>query len=220
MVICIIAAVILGFLGIFSAKYRGYAREAFRCVWRMSTLRSCDTEFDKKVRAAIIGKLMRWPRFAGVIHRRFTVISWIFVAVFFISLAYTGYSVYNLIVWQNCEGPGGSCIFVNTAEVGAPNVTTCAYGDQPVAAPTYFDANASVMYFYRDGCPWCAKESIVLTALAIDGYRVKPMHLDTNPDYVKQYNIVITPTFIGPDGQRMAGYHEADALKPFLDKYR
>ncbi len=216
MVICIIAAVIFGFLGLFSVRYRGYAKEAFRCVWRMSTLRPCDTDFDKKVKAAIVGKLMKWPHFAGFIHRKFNVISWVFVAVFFISMAYTGYSVYNLIVWQNCEGPGGSCVFVPNQT----NTSACAYGNEPVAAPIYFDQNASVMYFYRDGCSWCAKESVVLTALAMEGYRVKPMHLDTNPEYVTQYEIAVTPTFIGPDGQRMDGYHEGSVLRPFLDRYK
>lgn len=217
MVICIIAAVIFGIIGLFSARYRGYAKEAFRCVWRMSTLRPCDTDFDKKVQAAIVGKLMKWPRFAGVIHRRFTTISWIFVAVFFISMAYTGYSAYNIIVYQNCEGPGGSCIFVPS---GPSNTTTCAYGNEPVSAPVYFDNNASVMYFYRDGCPWCIREAGVLTALATDGYRVKPMHMDTNPEYVIRYDIKITPTFIGPDGEKLSGYHEADVLRGFLNNYR
>jgi hypothetical protein len=137
MVICIVAAVVLGFLAIFSARYRGYAREAFHCVFRMTTLRKCDTEFDKKMRAAIVGKLMKWPRFAGIVHRQFTIISWAFVIVFFVSLAYTGYSAYNLIVWQNCEGPGGSCVLVTSGP--DTNVTTCVYGDKPPALPNYFN---------------------------------------------------------------------------------
>ncbi|MEM7823872.1 MAG: thioredoxin family protein [Candidatus Aenigmatarchaeota archaeon] len=218
MVICLIAAVVFGFMAIFSARYRGYAREAFHCVFRMATLRKCDTEFDKKLRAAIVGKLMKWPRFAGFVYRRFEIISWVFVIVFFVSLAYTGYSIYNLIVWQNCEGPGGSCVFV--PQDSGTNVTICAYGNVPTAPPEYFDNNASVMFFYQDGCPWCAKEMTVLERLAKDGYRVKPMHLDTNPEYWTEYNIQVTPTFIGPDGARLNGYHDTDALKGFLDNYR
>jgi len=224
MVICIIAAVVFGFLGLFSARYRGYAREAFRCVFRMATLRKCDTDFDNKMRASIVAKLMRWPRFAGVVHRRFSVISWIFVVAFFVSIAYTGYSVYNLIVWQNCEGPGGNCIFVpeinGTNATPAVNGTACAYGDIPSAPPIYFSSNASVMFFYRDGCQWCAKEMDVLADLASEGYQVKPMHLDANPEYWIQYNIQITPTFIGPDDRRMNGYFDEQPLKAFLDNYR
>lgn len=229
MVICIIAAVVFGFLSLFSVRYRGYAREAFHCVFRMATLRKCDTEFDKKMRAAIVAKLFRWPRFAGVVHRRFAVISWIFAITFFASLAYTGYSAYNLIVWQNCEGPGGSCIFVSdiaSMNESVPAAATtaggaaCVYGNVPSAPPTYFDNNASVMFFYRDGCPWCEKEMSVLAALAQEDYKVRPMHLDTNPAYWLQYNIRITPTFIGPDGSRMNGYYDAQPLKAFLDRYR
>lgn len=216
MVVCIIAAIVFGFLGLFSLRCRGYAREAFHCVFRMATLRKCDTDFDRKLRAAIVGRLMRWPRFAGFVHRRFEVISWIFVIIFFVSLAYTGYSVYNLVVWQNCEGPGGSCVFLPTDT----NVTACAYGNVPAAAPAYFNNNASVMFFYRDGCPWCAKEMAVLAALAPDGYKVKPMHLDIHPEYWVQYNIQLTPTFIGTDNARLSGYHDADVLRGFLDKYK
>ena len=218
MVLCIIAAVVLGIVSIFSARYRTYAKEAFRCVFRMATLRKCDTDFDRKMKSAIVGRLLTsWPRFAGFVHRQFEIISWIFVILFFASLAYTGYSIYNLVVYENCNGPsGGSCVFVQDAKT---NLTSCVTGDVLVSPPYYFDNNASVMFFYRDGCSWCTKERDILMGLARDGYNVKPMHLDAHPEYVKQYNIQVTPTFIGPDGKRLDGFQEKEELKAFLDKY-
>ncbi|MFH0949138.1 MAG: hypothetical protein V1802_01475 [Candidatus Aenigmatarchaeota archaeon] len=119
MVICIIAAVIFGFLGIFSAKYRGYAKESFRCTFRMATLRKCDTEFDERVKAKITSKLMkRSPKAAGFVFRNFSVISWVFVIVMFASLALTVNTAYNLAVYGTCDPHSDQCIF-------NPNAISC-----------------------------------------------------------------------------------------------
>jgi hypothetical protein len=215
MVLCIVAAVVLGIVSIFSARYRTYAKEAFRCVFRMATLRKCDTDFDRKMKSAVVGRLItRLPKFAGFVYRQFAIISWVFTIIFFVSLAYTGYSVYNLAVYNNCNGPGGgACVFVQNAQ----NETNCVAGDVPVSPPVYFDLNASVMFFYRDGCQWCTKEKEVLADLSKSGYTINPMHIDAHPEYINQYNIEVTPTFIGKNGTRLEGYQEEDVLKAFLD---
>ena len=46
---CIVAFVVLGIMGIFSATNRGLAKEAFDCVLRRVTLRPCTTGFDQKM---------------------------------------------------------------------------------------------------------------------------------------------------------------------------
>ena len=56
--------------------------------------------------------------------------------------------------------------------------------------------------------------------LAKDGYRVKPMHMDTNPEYWTEYSIKTTPTFIGPDGKQVIGYQEYMPLRALLDSYK
>jgi protein-disulfide isomerase len=103
--ICLIALVVFGILGIFSATHRRYAREAFDCVFRRMTLRKCQSGFDQRMKAKITGKLMtKSPRMAGFVFKHFELISWLFTLSLFLSLGYSAYSVYNLAVFGNCEG--------------------------------------------------------------------------------------------------------------------
>lgn len=217
MVLCVIAAVALGILSIFSAKYRKWAKEAFHCVFRMATLRKCDTEFDKKLKTMVVGKLMvNHAKLAGFVHRRFAVLSWIFTVSLLLSLGYTGLTVYNLAVYGTCDPVNGDCILTQTNnQDGQP--AACA---DSLIKTDYFSDSASVMYFYQDGCPWCIREATVLEQLSKEGYKVKPMHLNSNQSWWAEYDIQVTPTFIGPDGERMTGYHGADLVKGFLDKYK
>jgi hypothetical protein len=122
MVVCIIAMVVFAIMGIFSAKYRTYAKEAGRCVFRMVTLRPCDTEFDQRVKSKITAKLMtKSPKAAGFIYKRFNLISWIFVVIFFVSIAFTANSVYNLYVYGTCDPYTGDCIFNPGPTCNLPN---------------------------------------------------------------------------------------------------
>lgn len=101
---CLVAMVVLGFLSIFSAKYRYWAKEAFFCVGRRITLRPCDTGFDQKVRSKVTSALMKRNRtLAKRVHRHFEAISWLFTISLFISLFYTAYGVYNLATYGTCD---------------------------------------------------------------------------------------------------------------------
>ncbi len=112
--ICIVALVAFAILGIFSAKYRSLAKEAFNCVFRRLTLRSCETGFDRRMKAKIIGKLLaRSPKTAGLVFRNFEAISWIFTILMLASIVLSAQGVYNYAVYGNCNGPHSSvfCIF-------------------------------------------------------------------------------------------------------------
>lgn len=126
MVICIVAFVILAFMGIFSAKYRRWARESFSCVTRMVTLRPCETGFDDKVKAKVTSAIMaRHEGLARFTHRHFKALSWVFMIIFVFSLGYSAYSVYNLAAFGTCDpaNPQG-CVF-NPG--GDPNRVICPY---------------------------------------------------------------------------------------------
>ncbi len=112
--ICIIALVVFGILGIFSAKYRTIAKEAFDCVFRRLTLRKCTTGLDKRLKSQITGKFMRKHSDLGkVLYKHFEAISWIFTIVLIVSLGYSAYSVGNFFIYGNCNGPipDAFCIF-------------------------------------------------------------------------------------------------------------
>jgi len=111
--ICFIALIVFGILGIFSASYRQIAKEAFVCVFRRATLRKCETGLDVRLKSKIISKIMpRFPRIGKILYKYFEVFSWFFVILFFASLAYSIYSGYNFWKYGNCYGPqdnGGFC---------------------------------------------------------------------------------------------------------------
>ncbi len=172
MVICIVALVVLGFLGVFSAKYRKWAKEAASCVGRMATLRPCETGFDDKVKAAVTTALMdRHQGLARFAHRHFKAISWVFMIAFVLSLGYSVYAAYNLAVFGTCDPVNpGDCVF----NPGEPNKVICPYqglnvADSVAAIGGFRDIQSAnitgrpAAYFFGTTlCPHCAWERPIL----------------------------------------------------------
>jgi hypothetical protein len=112
--ICIIALVVFGILGIFSLRYRLLAVEAFGCVLRRIVLRPCQTGLDERARAWITGKIMKFcPFCAGFFYRRFRIFEFALALVFVWSIVQTGVSGYNYYMYGNCNGydASGFCVF-------------------------------------------------------------------------------------------------------------
>ena len=55
--ICFVALAVFAVMGLFSAKYRPYAKEAFDCVFRRLTLRKCESGLDKRIKSKLTGKI-------------------------------------------------------------------------------------------------------------------------------------------------------------------
>lgn len=101
---CIAAFIILGILGIFSAKYRRLAKEAWKCVARRTTFRKCDTNFGEAMKARILGKLpVRRPRLARYLNKSLEVLAFVFVLLTIWSLYMTIHSALNLYVYDTCN---------------------------------------------------------------------------------------------------------------------
>src|SRR3989338_4533173 len=111
--ICIIALVVFGVLGIFSATHRAYAKEAFNCIFRRITLRKCSTGFDNKMKRKISTKLMQKnPKLGGFVFRHFELLSWIMTIAMIVSLFYIAFAIYNLSSYGNCDPQDPeNCIF-------------------------------------------------------------------------------------------------------------
>ncbi len=104
MVLCIIALIVFSIFSLFSAKYRPLAKEAFDCVFRMASLRPCETGFDRKLKAKLVANVFeKSPLAAKFVNRHFQLLSWIFTIIFFASFVYTVYGVYNLITIGTCD---------------------------------------------------------------------------------------------------------------------
>ena len=116
--ICLIAMVVFAILGIFSAKYRAFAKEAFSCVFRRVTLRKCNTAFDQKMKAKISARLMKRSEKAGkLVFRHFDAISWVFTILMIVSFLLVANSVYNLAVYGSCDPHSTECIFNPEADL-------------------------------------------------------------------------------------------------------
>jgi len=112
--ICLIALIVFGILGIFSAKYRIIAKEALDCVFRRVTLRKCTSGLDKRLKAQITGNLMRKASKVGKFtYRYFEWISWFFTIIMIWSIVQSGIAVYNFVEYGNCNGKQSDefCIF-------------------------------------------------------------------------------------------------------------
>jgi hypothetical protein len=116
---CIIAAIVLSILGIFSAANRQLAKEALDCVFHRITFRPCTTGFDEKMKAKILGKTInRSERLARFLSKNFELLSWIFFLLMLTASIFMVRSLYLFYTTGSCNGVNntGFCIFDPTGE--------------------------------------------------------------------------------------------------------
>jgi protein-disulfide isomerase len=112
--ICVIALIVFGILGIFSAKYRLIAKEALNCVFKKITLRKCDTGLDTRLKSQITGSFMRYsPPTGRFLYKYFEWFSWFFLILTLATFFFMGQGIYNYALYGNCNGPNSTafCIF-------------------------------------------------------------------------------------------------------------
>jgi protein-disulfide isomerase len=125
--ICVIALIVFGILGIFSASYRVIAREAFNCVFKKITFRKCDTGLDTRLKSEITGRLLRFNHKLGkAVYKYFEIFSWIFLILIVATLFFVGRGAYFYAVYGNCNGPQSDqfCIFDPLGTSKPTNVTS------------------------------------------------------------------------------------------------
>ncbi len=111
---CIIAFVVLGILGIFSATNRQLAKEALDCVLRRVTFRPCNTGFDEKMKAKILGSvIVRSETAARVLNNNFELLSWIFFVMMLASSIWSVRGLYLFYTTGSCNGlnQDAFCVF-------------------------------------------------------------------------------------------------------------
>ncbi len=128
--ICLVALFIFGVLGIFSARYRALAREAFRCVFLRMTFRPCETQLDQRIKSKMTSRLLtKSPRMAKFVYKRFELLSWIFTILLLSSMLYSLYGLYNLYIYGTCDPNGGNCLFdIGAPACGCENLCLCESG--------------------------------------------------------------------------------------------
>jgi len=136
---CIVAFVVLSILGIFSATNRQLARESLGCVFRRVTFRPCNTGFDEKVNAKILGSVInRSEPAARIINKSFEPLSWVFFILLMGSSIWSVRGLYLFYVSGSCNGANATafCVFDPT---GKNNQITSIDGGCPVVIPTVKD---------------------------------------------------------------------------------
>lgn len=116
---CLIALIIFGILGIFSASHRALAREAFSCVFNRVTLRPCNSDFKEKIKGKILSRIISRSTFlAKMVNKHYEVLSWIFFVLMIGSTFWVLRGGYNFYVYGSCNGlnQSGFCAFDPSGE--------------------------------------------------------------------------------------------------------
>ncbi len=111
---CIVALIVFGIMGIFSASQRALAKEALDCVFKRVTFRPCNTGFAEKVKGKLIGKVLKRSTFlAKLLNKYYEVFSWIFFILMVGSTIWVLRGGYNFYVYGSCNGlnSSGFCAF-------------------------------------------------------------------------------------------------------------
>lgn len=111
---CIISFIVLSILGIFSASNRQLAKEALDCVLRRVTFRPCNTGFDEKMKAKILGVVItRSEKTARFLNKHFEILAWIFFIALFSASFFALRGVYLFYTTGSCNGLNetGFCVF-------------------------------------------------------------------------------------------------------------
>lgn len=147
---CIIALIIFGILGIFSATHRALAKEAFDCVFRRITFRPCNTGFQEKIKGKILSRLITHSTFlAKMVNKHYEILSWIFFILMMGSMIWVLRGGYNFYVYGSCNGlnQSGFCAFDPSGENNKVTVlgdgTTCGITQQTEATLTLKDIDLS-----------------------------------------------------------------------------
>jgi thiol-disulfide isomerase/thioredoxin len=198
--ICLIALVVFGILGIFSAKYRQISFKAFDCVFRRMTLRPCNSGLDHQLKTGVVGFLSRRSvKAARFTVKHFEIISWIFTILMIVSLFFSVKGVYYYVVYGNCNGENSNDFCVFDALNPKDQATTCTdpsihvnsslkimpgVDDDPSIGPS--DAKVTIIEFGCYSCPFTKKaEPVVKQVLKEYDGRVRfvyrDFHIPTHP---------------------------------------
>jgi protein-disulfide isomerase len=132
---CLIALIVFGIMGIFSASHRALAKEALSCVFRRVTFRPCQTGFREKIKGKILSKLINRSVFlARIFNKHYELFSWIFFILMIGSTLWVLRGGYNFYVYGSCNGlnESGFCAFDPSGE----NNKVSAIGDNSACGIT------------------------------------------------------------------------------------
>jgi len=180
--ICVIALIVFGVLGIFSVKYRKVAAEAFDCVFRRITLRECQSGLDRRLKNKVVGLVSRKNvKLAQIVVKNFEIFSWFFLILLLGSIFFSARGIYFYAVYGNCNGDDSDlfCIF---DALNPEHASICTVpGMENISMNNYFpgidddpylgnkEAKVTIIEFGCYGCPY-TKEAEPQVKKIIENY--------------------------------------------------
>ncbi|HVN55263.1 MAG TPA: DsbA family protein [Anaerolineaceae bacterium] len=133
---CIVSFIVLSILGIFSASNRELARESLDCVLRRVTLRPCNTGFDEKMKARILGVVITRSEGAAMfLNRYFELLSWAFFILMLSSIIFSVRGLALFYTTGSCNGANSEAFCVFDPSGSNNQTSTVSQGcTKPVAA--------------------------------------------------------------------------------------
>jgi hypothetical protein len=101
----------MSLLGLFFPKYRPLIHESWRCFWYKLRLRPCEMEFDKKVKATIVSKLIKRDRekLANFVNKYFDLALTIFGLLIMALMIYSTWLFIKWVIIGNSPCSDGTC---------------------------------------------------------------------------------------------------------------
>lgn len=197
--ICLIALVVFGILGIFSVGHRKIAAKAFDCVFRRVTLRPCNSGLDQQLKTGIIVFFSKKNVGAAkFVARHFETLSWVFTVLMLVSIFFSAQGIYYYVLYGNCNGANSDefCVFdalnpnkdasvCSDPSISKPNATKSPnIDDDPSLWPS--DAKVIIIEFGCFSCPYTKKaEPVVKEILQAYGNKIlfvyRDFHIPTHP---------------------------------------
>ena len=145
---CLLALIVFGIMGIFSASQRALAKEAFDCVFKRVTFRPCNTGFAEKVKGKLLAKVVVRSTFlAKVLNKYYELFSWIFFILMVGSTIWVLHGAYDFYVYGSCNGlnSSGFCAFDPSGSNNAVTAidTTCGITKNAVKTVTLNNVDLS-----------------------------------------------------------------------------
>ena len=107
--ICLVGFGFFAFMGLFSAAYREYTRDAWECMKSKASAEPCESGFDERYRGFAVDQAMKVDmRLARFFKNYFEEINWAIFIIFGVLTLFTTEGAYNLVLHGTCN-PGGNC---------------------------------------------------------------------------------------------------------------
>jgi thiol-disulfide isomerase/thioredoxin len=90
---------------------------------------------------------------------------------------------------------------------------------QPSTPKALLPPEGTVMFFFSEYCHFCQEQKPIVERLVNESYNLTWMDVGIHSEYLNNYSIQSTPTFLASNGDRKVGLMSYEDLKAWLDQH-